>query len=138
MPLELPRYVVYLVDHSAPSEPNTPPDQLPVTEHLVTVHHADQLRAELELASAGVPARGTNMHLTDCWCWAALVRTGDYSGPWQRFAAQDCRGIQEPTEAQGGGFLTVDPTTAGGQPVTSSPGPSPAPPLNIGPPLTPA
>ena len=125
MPLELPRYVVYVVDHETPSEPNTPADALPVVEHIITVHHADQLRAELELSAAGVSSRNMQ-HLTNAWCWASLVRQGLYSGPWQRFAAQDCRGIQEPTEEQGGGMVTVDPTKAGNGSIGSSPGPSPA------------
>lgn len=136
MPLELPRYVVYLVDHGVTTDPNVPADELPVAEHLVTIHHADQLRAELELAAAGVPARA-GLNLTNAWCWASMVRQGLYSGPWQRFSTQDCRGVQEPTEDQGGGFLTVDPTKAGGLSVTSSPGASPEPPLNTGPMPTP-
>lgn len=137
MPLELPRYVVYVVDHDQPTEPNTPADQLPVVEHIVTVHHSDTLRAELELASAGV-GKGTPMHTTNAWVWASLVRQGLYSGPWQRFAAQDCRGIQEPTEDQGGGTMTVDPTRAGGESATSSLGTSPAPATPTGPTPTPA
>lgn len=140
MPLELPRYVVYVVDHDTPSEPDTPADQLPVVEHIVTIHHADQLRAELEMAGqlAHVPMKQAQLHLTSAWCWASLVRQGLYSGPWQRFQTQDCRGIQEPTEDQGGGMVTVDPTKGGGRSATSSPGASPAPALITGPPQTPS
>lgn len=137
MPLELPRYVVYVVDHGVTTDPNVPADALPVAEHVVTIHHTDQLRAELELANAGVQARQAQLHMTNAWCWASLVRQGLYSGPWQRFAAQDCRGIQEPTEDQGGGMVTVDPTQAGGESASSSLGTSPAPATPIGPTPTP-
>lgn len=137
MPLELPRYVVYVVDHDVTTEPNVPADALPVAEHLVTIHHTDQLRAELQLASSGVQARQAQLHLTNAWCWAALSRLGLYSGPWERFAAQDCRGIQEPTEDQGGGMVTVDPTRAGGQSAGSSAGSFPAPATATGPTPTP-
>jgi hypothetical protein len=60
-------------------------DQLEL--HHVVIHHADQLRAELEANKQGLAKGGTGtpMHLTALWIWANLTRTKRFDEPFQAF-----------------------------------------------------
>lgn len=92
MPLELPRYTVYLGD----------PDQ--PTEHTATVVGADQMLAEQAAPRYGITDLGSRpMTLTYLWCWAALKRTGDYADDWTSFQ-QSVLSVDEPET------VAVDPT----------------------------
>lgn len=95
MALTLERFLVYLQD---------PNEQ--VTEHQVTVRHVDMLRGELENARQGNPD-GAKLNLVTCWVWAACMRLGLYSGPYDRFRDQDLVGLEDD------GKETVDPTQQG-------------------------
>lgn len=82
--LKRPAYHVWIAPDGA--DPDTvPEDQLEV--HHVVVHHADQLRGELEAAKQGLPKGGTAtpMHLTALWLWANLIRTKRYEGTFREF-----------------------------------------------------
>lgn len=70
------------------TDPDTVPDDQLVLHHVV-VHHADQLRAELEASKQGLAKGGTAtpMHLTSLWLWATLTRTKRYSGTFRDFKA---------------------------------------------------
>jgi hypothetical protein len=48
------------------------------TEHLVSVHLGDQLRAELEAGVQGLPVKfeAAPAHHTALWLWAGLTRMG--------------------------------------------------------------
>lgn len=72
--LTRPAFHVWLAP--ADTDPNTvSEDQLDY--HLVRIHHADQLRAELEGRRLGFgAAKDSPMHTTSLWLWAALVRQG--------------------------------------------------------------
>lgn len=96
MTLQRERYVVYLA----------PKDDGPPEEHHVTVSFQDQLRGELEHSRAALPDRAL-LNLTTAWVWAAMVRTGDYTGPYDRFRDIDCQGLEDD------GQETVDPTNPG-------------------------
>lgn len=84
--LKRPAYHVWI------APPDTDPDTAAAEElecHHVLVHHADQLRAELEAAKQGLAKGGTGtpMHLTALWLWANLVRTERYAGTFREFKA---------------------------------------------------
>lgn len=100
MPLERDQYTVYV---------QTDPLMEP-KEYTAVITHQDMLRGET--AVLGEP--GMNLKhgllLTTAWCWAALMRQGDYAGAWQTFRDVDCAGIDTTPEA-----VAVDPT----QPVTT-------------------
>lgn len=53
--------------------------------HHVVVHHADQLRAELEASKLKLDARKFPMHLSSMWLWASLVRTGVFGDNYAAF-----------------------------------------------------
>lgn len=85
--LKRPAYFVWLAPDD--TDPDTCPDEQLELHHVV-VHHADQLRAELEAAKQGLPkgATSTPMHLTALWLWACLRRTERYGKSFQEFKAQ--------------------------------------------------
>lgn len=95
MALQLERFLVYLQD---PNEN--------ITEHAVTVRHVDMLRGELENSRQGNPD-SARLNLVTCWCWAACMRLGIYSGPFESFRDRDLVGLED------GGTETVDPTQPG-------------------------
>lgn len=71
-----------------------------VNEYDIVVNHQDTLRAELELSRAGLDMRKAVMHMTTAWAWAALTRGGHYSGPFGRFAEQDCVALEDDGEEE--------------------------------------
>lgn len=94
--LKRPAYHVWL----APDGVN--PDDVPVDDleyHHVLVHHADQLKAELEAGKVGLAKGGTGtpMHLTALWIWANLTRTGRFTGKFPEFKAA-CVGYDPDTD----------------------------------------
>lgn len=99
MPLEREAFEVYL----------NPLDDGPPRQVHVVVRHVDMLRGEQEHNRQGLPEKGTNLNLVTAWCWAALMRMGEYAGPYDRFRDTDLIGLED------GGSETVDPT----QPVTT-------------------
>lgn len=62
-------------------------------EHAVTILHRDRLAAEVQQKALGLDL-GLAMHSMTAWAWAALVRTGDYSGPLHTFLREDCEGVE--------------------------------------------
>ncbi len=84
--LKRPAYYVWI----NPTDDDDPPDDALECHHVV-VHHADQLRAELEAGKQGLAKGGTGtpMHLTALWLWANLTRTGRYGGSFREFKT-DC------------------------------------------------
>lgn len=89
--MELPKFTVLVRDadeHAA--------------EHVVTIRHGDQLRAELEGPRLRLPALDdAPIAYMTLWCWAALVRSGAYDGKAAQFLGQapafdgDCLGVEE-------------------------------------------
>jgi hypothetical protein len=80
--LKRPAYHVWLAPEGI--DPDTAADD-ELAHHHVVVHHADQLRAELEAAKLKLDARKHPMHVSSLWLWAALVRTGRYDRPYAEF-----------------------------------------------------
>lgn len=82
--LKRPAYHVWVAPDGV--DPDTA-DEDQLECHHVVVHHADQLRAELEASKQGLAKGGTAtpMHLTALWLWANLVRTGRYEGGFREF-----------------------------------------------------
>jgi hypothetical protein len=85
MPLERDRFIVHV---------NPMDDGEPIPHH-VTISHQDKLRGELEHHRAGAPADGAFLNLTTAWCWASLVRAGEYTGPYTQFRDFACAGIEK-------------------------------------------
>lgn len=81
-----------------------PTDDSEPTEHTVTITHQDMLRGEQENLRAGSSDRAA-LALTTSWVWAALMRTGQYSGAYTMFRDTACAGIEKGEPAD------VDPTT---------------------------
>lgn len=102
MALQRERFLVYLQD-----------EKEQITEHRVTVLHVDMLRGELEHNRQGLPEKGANLNLVTTWCWAAMMRLGLYSKPFNLFRDQDLQGLEDD------GKETVDPTQPG-----TAPGPA--------------
>lgn len=75
-----------------------------IREVVATITHQDMVRGEA--AHLGQPGVNLNhaLALTTAWCWASLMRQGDYAGPYSAFRDADCQGVvdMEP--------VTVDPT----------------------------
>lgn len=92
MALERERFLVWLQD---PNEN--------ITEHSVTVHHQDMLRGESEHIRQG-QSDAARLNLVTAWVWAAMMRTGTYVGPYDRFRDIDLVGMEDD------GKETVDPT----------------------------
>jgi hypothetical protein len=90
--------VVYLPDPNAEDTDAAP------LEKVATITHQDMVRGEKAHHDAGFPTEGGYLALTTAWCWASLMRQGDYSGPFQRFCDIDCAGLEK------GDPATVDPT----------------------------
>lgn len=86
MPPTLKRPAYYAWIAPADLDPDTA-DERELECHHVVVHHADQLRAELEANKQGLAKGGTGapMHLTALWLWANLIRTGRYDGNFRAF-----------------------------------------------------
>lgn len=84
--LKRPAYFVWVAPDGV--DPDTA-DTTQLVCHHVLVHHADQLRAELEAGKQGLAKGGTAtpMHLTALWIWANLVRTERFTGRFQEFKA---------------------------------------------------
>lgn len=83
------QYRVWMIDHDATTleHPSAPPLK---TVELVTVTYADQLRGELEGRKLGLGSMAdAPMHYATVWVWAALVRTGRYTGKFGDFKATD-------------------------------------------------
>lgn len=85
----------------------TPHDDLdgePVYQGIVEVRNQDQLVAENQARSAGVPnVKAAPFHLTNLWIWAACVRLGLTEDKFQVFthrldydAVKDAQGDPEP------------------------------------------
>lgn len=85
--LKRPAFHAWLAPEGTDPATDVPDDQL--AYHHVVIHHADQLRAELEMSKAGFsnPTKAP-MHMSAMWLWAALTRTGRYPGTWQSFKAE--------------------------------------------------
>lgn len=97
MALELEQFDVYL----NPVDPDAPPDR-------VAVRWADQLLAEREGPRHGLTdMKAQKLHFVTYWCWAAMVREGNYAGDFQQFMNVDLAGIVPVKEA-----APVDPTAA--------------------------
>lgn len=75
-----------------------------IKEHTATIRHQDMLRAERAVEDGQGGGIKLAFGLTTAWCWASLMRQGDYAGAWQTFRDQDCQGMEdlEPVD--------VDPT----------------------------
>ena len=86
-PLKRPAYWVWISPDGVDPDAATD-DQLEA--HHVVIHHADQLRAELEANKQGLPkgATSTPMHLTALWLWAAMVRLEVFSGGFRDFKSR--------------------------------------------------
>lgn len=93
MPLERDRFRVWV--QTADGE---------VTEHEATITHQDMLRAEQAIIGTPGGTIKAAFALTTAWCWASLMRQGDYAGPWQTFRDADCQGLEDMEAA------VVDPT----------------------------
>jgi len=75
-----------------------------LAELVAEISHQDLLRGEAaHLGQPGVSLDNA-LALTTAWCWASLMRQGDYAGAWPTFRDQDCQGIER-LEA-----VDVDPT----------------------------
>lgn len=77
-----------------------------IGERTAVVNHQDMLRAERAVEDGQGGGIKLAFGLTTAWCWASLMRQGDYAGAWQTFRDQDCQGMEdmEPVD--------VDPTGA--------------------------
>lgn len=55
--------------------------------HRVIINSGDQLRAELEASKLGLARGGRDapMHVSALWLWAAMVRTGRFTGDSKTF-----------------------------------------------------
>lgn len=94
-------------------------------EHRVTVILGDQLRGELEGKKLGLDT-SYPIHTGALWVWAAMVRTGHYSGTFHEFK-DACLDFDKVGESD------ADPTNqaASSDSASSSPSPIPAP-VSIG------
>jgi hypothetical protein len=93
MPLKRDTYIVYL----------NPLDDGEPTEHKVTITHQDMMRGEQAHLGGGATYDAA-LGLTTSWCWAAMMRTGQWAGTYVMFRDTACAGLEEgPEEA-------VDPT----------------------------
>ena len=63
------------------------PEAEPV-EIQAVITHQDMLRGESIIKVSG--SDGGNLMLTTAWCWASLVRQGDYTGSWEQFRDGAC------------------------------------------------
>lgn len=104
MPLKRDTFKVYLNDPNAEDATADP------LEKLATVTHQDMIRGEKAHHQAGYPAEGAYLAMTTAWCWASLMRQGDYAGPFDRFADIDCAGVEK------AGPADVDPTQSATSP----------------------
>lgn len=86
IPVNLKRPAFHVLMAPEGVDPDTAADEQLETHHVV-VHAADQLRAELEAGKLGIASGGKDrpMAITMLWLWAAMVRTGAYTGKWATF-----------------------------------------------------
>lgn len=82
--LKRPAYHVWVAPEGV--DPDTATDD-ELDYHHVVVHHADQLRAELEASKLKLDARRFPMHLSSLWLWAAMVRLGTFTDGYREFKA---------------------------------------------------
>lgn len=75
-----------------------------MVEREATITHQDMMRAEKAIMDTPGGTIQAAFTLTTAWCWASLMRQGDYSGAWQQFRDQDCQGFE------GMDPVDVDPT----------------------------
>lgn len=101
MPLKRPRYRVWLNIEGRDLTTDLPPD------HLVTVTHGDQLRAELEASKLHLPEMSkAPMTYTTLWVWCALARQGLTTANYMKFQNQELAELEKDED----GLEPVDPT----------------------------
>jgi len=66
-----------------------------LTEYVATITHQDMLRGEQALLGTPGMNLGHGLALTTAWCWACLMRQGDYSWTWQQFRDMDCQQVEK-------------------------------------------
>lgn len=93
MGLERERYQVYVQDQDEK-----------LRELEATITHQDMLRGEQAMLGQPGITLGHGLLLTTAWCWASLMRQGDYAQAWQQFRDMDCQGMEKLDD------VTVDPT----------------------------
>lgn len=98
MGLQRDRYTVFVTSVDPEAEPQ---------EYVATITHQDMLRGEAALLQGPGNTLDQALALTTAWCWASLMRQGDYAGAWQAFRDADCQGIE------GADPVDVDPTQPG-------------------------
>jgi len=101
MGLQRDRYTVYVSD----TEGN-------IRELVATVNHQDLLRGEQAMLQTPGASDKQYLGMVTAWCWASLMRQGDYAGAYQSFRDQDCQGVDKLDK------VDVDPT-GGETPATS-------------------
>lgn len=112
MPLHLPQYDV-LIEHHLPDLPDS------ITQHRLTILHADQLHAEQSAPRYGVhDLRRQPLEWSTIVCWSAARRTGVFAGEYPEFRAA-CQLLQPVEDDE-----PLDPTQP--EDGTHSPSSSPA------------
>lgn len=110
MGLQRDRFTVYVQARQGSGEPGT---FLAISEHEAVITHQDMLRGERAVLDGNGDKLDAQLQLVTAWCWASLMRQGDYAGAWQQFRDTDCQGVEK-LEA-----VDVDPTN----PTTTEPPP---------------
>lgn len=64
-------------------------------ERVAIITHQDMMRAEKAVMDTPGGNISAAVTLATAWCWASLMRQGDYSGAWQQFRDQDCQGMED-------------------------------------------
>jgi hypothetical protein len=95
MGLQRDQYTVYVQD---------PTEDDKLLERVATITHQDMLRGEQAMLGQPGLDLGHGLQLTTAWCWASLMRQGDYAGSWQAFRDFHCQGVEKL------GTVDVDPT----------------------------
>lgn len=78
-------FTVYIKPADASDEP---------AEHEVTVIWPDRLVAEQAYTRMGINGETQHHAVLTAWCWAALRRTGVYTGELGEFRTADCLHIE--------------------------------------------
>lgn len=86
-----------------------------VETHEVTIHHQDQLRAELELGRRGVDLRANPLHLSTAFVWAAMKRDPELPDPGNldTFLNHGCVGLDDGGEEEVGPTPPAEPSAHG-------------------------